>query len=203
MRCFVAIDLSVDVRSALLEVQGRLRAAAGRADVRWVDPPGLHLTLKFLGRVEDAQVSELASALAAASASIPPLELTTGGVGAFPTLTRPRVVWVGLAAGASEVVRLAVAVDRAFAPLGFPPEARPFHPHVTLARVRSPRGLGPLVKAMAGEMAGATARPVARGEAARASTWGAREVVLYQSHLKPTGAVYEAVARLPLGTPEA
>ena len=182
MRCFVAVDLSAEVRAAVAAVQARVRAAAPRADVRWLDPHAFHLTLKFLGAVSDERVAAVSAALEGA-ASGAPLELEARGLGAFPTIQRPRVLWAGIAAGAPRLVALAEAVERALVPLGCPPEARPFRAHLTIARVRSPRDAGALAKAIEAEGA------VALG------TWTAGEVVLYQSHLKPTGAVHERVAR--------
>lgn len=187
MRCFVAVDLSAEVQAAVVRLQARVRATAPHADVRWTAPAGLHLTLKFLGRVDPARAAALVGALGGAAAGSGPLALAVGGMGGFPSLHRARVLWVGVATGAPALTRLAAAVDAALAPLGFAAEPRPFHAHVTLARVRSPRGLAPLV----GAFETAPAPDVA--------TWTAPDVVLYQSHLRPTGAVYQAVARLPFG----
>jgi 2'-5' RNA ligase len=96
------------------------------------------------------------------------------------------VVWIGIARGMAELSALAGTVDRALAPLGFPPEARAFTAHVTLGRVRSPKGLDRLAAAI-----GAVER-------LDVGAWTGGEVVLYRSHLRPTGAVYEALERLPL-----
>ena len=186
MRCFVAIDPPASVRQAIAGVQERVRAAAGAIDVRWVDPAAVHVTLKFLGEVAEARIPGVVAALRTLAADTAPLPLAVGGVGAFPSPRRARVVWVGMPAGAPDLARLAGGVDRALAPLDFVPEARPWRAHLTVGRVRSPRGLGRLAAAIEG---------AARAEI---GAWTAREVVLYQSHLRPTGAVYEAVARLPL-----
>lgn len=181
MRCFIAVDLSAEVRAAVADVQARVRAAAPRADVRWLDPHAFHLTLKFLGAVPGERVVAVSAALESA-VSEPPLELEARGLGAFPTIRRPRVLWAGIVVGVPRLVTLAAAVERALVPLGFPPEARPFQAHLTLGRVRSPRDAGALAKAIEAEGA------VALG------AWTASEVVLYQSHLKPTGAVHEKVS---------
>jgi 2'-5' RNA ligase len=95
-------------------------------------------------------------------------------------------VWAGIIGGVEPLRRLAVAVDAALVPLGFAPEGRPFQAHVTIGRVRSPRGTAPLRDA------------VEAASAVDLGTWTATEVVLYESRLRPTGAVYAAVARLPL-----
>ena len=187
MRCFIAIDLSDEVRSALDATQGRLRARAPRADVRWVDPAGMHLTLQFLGEVSDARLADVRSALATAATAVSPMALACRGLGAFPGLARPRVVWAGIRGAAGDLSRLAAACQRACEPLGFVPEKRPFQGHVTLARVRSPRGFGPL------------ARVIESAADDDFGAWTATEVVLYRSHLRRTGSIYEALDRVPIG----
>jgi 2'-5' RNA ligase len=186
MRCFVAIDLSPAVRAALGDAQATLRAACARADVRWAAPTQFHLTLKFLGQVADERVPEVAAALAPVAGATAPIVLAAAGLGGFPSPSRPRVLWTGVRAGVAELGVLAAAIDRALAPLGFPLEGRPFRGHVTIGRVRSPKGLGRLAAALR------------RAAEVQLGSWTAREVVLYQSKLRPTGAVYEAVARLSM-----
>jgi len=187
MRCFVAIDLSPEVRAAIVRAQAGLRAGAPHADVRWLDPGGMHLTLAFLGEVREEQVAAVESALAAAMTPRPPLGLVASGLGGFPSARRPRVVWAGIVGEGEALGRTAAAVASALVPLGFRAEERPFRGHVTLARVRSPRGLQPLGDA------------VAAGVRADFGAWTAREVVLYRSHLRTSGAVYEPLVRLPFG----
>lgn len=186
MRCFIAVDVSPGVREGLAAVQATLRKAAPRADVRWADPARVHLTLKFLGEVPDAAVPAVEAALAVAAGGHGPLRLAGEGVGGFPSSRRPRVVWVGVAGDVDALARLAASVERTVAPLGYPTEARPFRAHLTIARVRSPRGLARLAAAI-DDSAG-----VALG------AWDVPEVVLYLSRLRPTGAVYEPIARVPL-----
>jgi RNA 2',3'-cyclic 3'-phosphodiesterase len=187
MRCFVAIDLSPEVRAAIVRAQAGLRAAAPQADVRWLDPTGMHLTLAFLGEVREDRVAALQSTLTAAMTPRTPLALMASGLGGFPSARRPRVVWAGIVGEGDALGRTAAAVTSALVPLGFPAEERPFSGHVTLARVRSPRGLRPLGDA------------IAAGAQADFGTWTARDVVLYRSHLRPSGAVYEPLGRFPFG----
>src|SRR5207244_2026935 len=157
-----------------------------RADVRWVDPTGLHVTLKFLGEVREGELSSVAGAVRATAAEHAAIGLALGGLGGFPSLARPRVLWAGIRTGTPELGRLAAALERTLQPLGFPPESRPFRGHVTIARVRSPRGLGRITAAI-------EATPdVAFGN------WTAGDVILYRSHLRPTGATYEPLAIVPL-----
>jgi 2'-5' RNA ligase len=189
VRCFVAVDLSDETRDAIAAAQAGLRVAAPRADVGWIDPAKMHLTLKFLGEVEESRRDAIEATLAGVARRHGPFALTAGGAGAFPGPSRPRVLWTGLTAGLREIGLLAADVERACVPLGFPLEARPFRGHVTLGRVRTPRGVGRVLRAME-TLEGATF-----------GTWTVREIVLYRSHLGggSRGSRYEALARFPLG----
>lgn len=184
IRAFVAILLPDTVRAALgVEIE-RLRTF-GR-NVSWVAPDNLHVTLKFLGNVEPARLDDAVSALTVAAAAVAPFELAIVGLGAFPSPTRPRVLWAGLAAGADAAAKLARSVDSALAGHGFPPEDRPFAGHVTLGRVREPRGdprLASALTAGAGHRFGGL--PVDR-------------FALMRSDLSSRGAHYSIVAAWPL-----
>jgi 2'-5' RNA ligase len=187
VRAFVAVDLSPEVRAAVVAAQATLRETAPHADVRWVDAANMHLTLKFLGEVAEARVADVTAATAEVATRHRPFWLAAGGVGGFPSLARPRVLWTGLVSGHREIGLLAADLERTVEPLGFPLEARPFSGHVTLGRVRSPRGLSRVTK---------TATVLADrafGE------WQVGEMVLYRSHLGRGGAVYEPIERFALG----
>lgn len=192
MRCFIALEVPAEVRAAIARAQQALRAAAPRADVRWADPATIHLTLKFLGEVPAEQVTDVSAAAAATVATAPPFHLAVGGLGAFPSPSRPRVVWAGITAGGPPLAALAARVEAAMEPLGFAREARPFHGHLTVGRVRSLAGVRPLAQAV--EAAGALAL----------GAWTAREIVLFESRLLPTGALHHALGTHPLAgaTPE-
>jgi 2'-5' RNA ligase len=174
IRSFVAIDVEPAVRAALGALQAEL--AAVRADVRWVRPDGLHVTLKFLGAVAPDRLDAVRAGLALALAGQPALRVRVGGLGAFPSWRRPRVVWVALAGDGLSA--LAARVEAALSALGFPAESRPFTPHLTLGRVNSPRGwpaLEALLKAHLQDNFGGS-----RVDA----------VTLYRSTLQAGGAVY-------------
>ena len=145
-------------------------------DVAWVGAENLHITLKFLGGVEDTRLSDVADAVGAAAA-VRAFDVELRGLGAFPTPTRPRVIWAG-AADAPAFAELAAGVDRSLGALGFPPEERGFTPHVTLGRVREPRRDRALASALT---AGGT-RPFGMLRVARVS--------LMRSDLSPRGARY-------------
>jgi len=149
IRTFVALLLDDPVRAKLGAAIERLRPAA--RGVAWVPPENLHLTLKFLGAVPPARLADVLAALAPAAGGVEPFEAILRGVGAFPTATRPRVIWAGVVGGEKALVALATRVDAALAPLAFAREARPFVPHVTLGRVRVPRRDAALTRALTAE----------------------------------------------------
>jgi 2'-5' RNA ligase len=188
MRLFVAVDPTDAVRAALAAAQATLREASPNADVRWVDPKNLHLTIKFLGNVADERAGDVRAAVTSAVAGHARIALGARGLGAFPSLRKPRIVWAGLIGGVAPLRALAAAIDTALEPLGHPREDRPFAAHVTLGRVRSPKGVDRLTSA------------VTAGAALDFGGWKASDVVLYRSHTRPTGSVYEPVARIALDT---
>ncbi|MBZ5501860.1 MAG: RNA 2',3'-cyclic phosphodiesterase [Acidobacteriia bacterium] len=177
MRLFVAFDLPAEVRQALGELIAQLCPLCPKA--RWVRSQSMHLTLKFLGHVDDqaeAQLAAIRSALAAVH-SPAPVEMQFRGVGFFPDARRPRVVWCGIDCSPN-LVPLAKDIDLALKPLGFPPEDRPFVPHLTLARLDAGRGAAQLVRAAE--------------QLTERSFGSARESEfhLFQSILRPSGAEY-------------
>ena len=189
MRTFFAIELPADLRGEIARVQAELKRAG--ADVRWVRPEGVHLTLKFLGEIDPARAEPLADGAARVLAKASPAGLGVSGAGVFPDRRQPRVVWLGLGGDLDALALAQKAVEGAAAEFGFAPEKRPFRPHLTLGRVKSGRGRAALLAALEK----IEPRPV---------EFTAREVVLFKSDLKPTGAVYTALHRLPLSgtTPE-
>lgn len=183
LRLFVAIDLPDEVKALLAEIQSRLRAHTTALHLS--DPSGTHLTLKFLGNVAAERVDAVAEALRLAAAASRPFALRTADLGVFPNPRRPRVVWLGVAGDLAELSRLKDAVEATIAPLGFPAEARPFSPHLTLGRSpKQPIGADLLAIAAA---VGATEVP-------RVAHFGASEVVLMRSEPTPRGARYTPLA---------
>ena len=175
IRCFLAIDLPEDLRPGLALVQGELKKT--QADVRWVPPGNIHLTLKFFGNVAEAEIPAIISAAREVAATQAPLSLQIRGAGAFPNNRSPRVVWLGLAGDLLPLGQFFSRLEKAFAGLGYPPEGRAFNPHLTLGRVRSPEGRAPLSRAL--EKLVVDWPPFV-----------AREIILFQSVLSPRGATY-------------
>lgn len=137
IRSFVAILLTEELRQAVATTVERLRPL-GRA-VAWVPAENLHLTLQFLGEQPEERLAAAEAALEDAAAESAPIEVALHGVGAFPGLERPRILWVGIAHGALELRALQARVAAALARQGFPPEERPWHPHLTIGRVHDDR----------------------------------------------------------------
>ena len=191
LRTFIAVELDQELKATLAGIQARLRGAVPPRAVRWVQPEGIHLTLKFLDTPLD-KVERIKAALAQAAAQIPAFAVTVGGVGCFPDARRPRVVWVGVQEPSGSLARLWRAVESNVAPLGFPTEKRPLSPHLTLGRVQryassaEVRDIGQAVAALSAEMTGA------QDEMAVSS------VAYIKSDLRPTGAVYTILAEATL-----
>jgi 2'-5' RNA ligase len=134
MRTFVALNLPAAERVRLHDALAPLRERG--LPVRWMAPEALHLTVKFLGDTEGDGVADIERVLAAAAARRAPIRLRIGGLGAFPSLRRANVLWVG-AAPDPELLALQKDVELALSRLGYPREQRPFRPHVTIGRLRS------------------------------------------------------------------
>lgn len=184
MRLFVAVHLPEELRERLAAAQEWLRAA--QADVSWVRPSNLHLTLKFLGETAPETLERVGVALAAVAAGTAPFALTVRGLGSFGGRL-PRVVWAGVAEGTEPLGALAASAEAALAGAGFPREARPFRPHLTLGRVRSPRNAAALLGILREE----SGRPF--------GTAPVGELALMQSQLDPRGAIHTLLARYSLG----
>ncbi len=185
MRTFIAIDLDPRVKKALEEFILRLRPYGG--DVRWVNPAGMHLTLKFLGETSGEKATAVKACLAGIAHHHAPFPLKLCGTGTFPGGRQaPRVLWVGFEES-PPLKALQAEVDREMEKLGFPVEQRPFHPHLTLGRVKGPSGLGSLLREF---------------EKEKTAFFGEMEVkrlTFFQSLLQPSGAQYIVLAEYPLG----
>jgi 2'-5' RNA ligase len=180
VRTFVAVEIPDHLRIAVRDSTATLRRENDR--VRWVPPENMHLTLKFLGEINERQLREVQEATAEAAKEHPPFELSLGPVGAFPNLSRPRVVWIGLQGGVEALGRLASCLENLLERRGFARERRPFRAHLTLGRARRP-----------GPLEGVSAVTVPTG------SFLIESVVVMESQLRPQGAQYRVIDSYPLG----
>ena len=183
VRTFVALELSQPLKEGILDVVRTMKACGVRAS--WAGASTMHLTLKFLGDVEESILPNVFDRVARAAAGVPPFSFESRSLGAFPSPRRARVLWLGVDAP-QELWDLVRAVENELAGLGFPREKRRFRPHITLGRVRDPRDGGP-VERLLGTL-----------EAPRESV-DAREVFTMRSELAPGGAIHETLAMARLG----
>jgi len=191
IRSFIAIELPNEIRSALAELQARLQADK-QPSVKWVDPYGIHLTLKFLGSINTAKVSDIASAMEEAAHVIAPFSLEVKGLGVFPNFKRVRVVWVGVGGDTSQLKLLQQHIESGLVPLGFARETRPFTPHLTLARVREMAS--PAEQQNFGQV-------IANASFESAHSFTVDNVNLMRSQLTTEGAIYSQITKINLKKP--
>lgn len=175
VRCFIAIEIPQSVQALLKPVQAHLQSEIRKAS--WTKSGNFHLTLKFLGDVRSEAVDIVSEAVQNIAATQKPFSIVFGGIGAFPTRDRPRVIWVGVKRGAETVTHLAKSVNRALKPLGFAIDNR-FHPHLTLGRLRIPMNLQPLKNVLH------------KYDTIDGATVNVTEITVMQSRLHPNGAIY-------------
>ncbi len=187
IRSFLSIELPKPILRKIEEVQGDLRST--HADVRWVSPGKIHLTLKFFGNIEESRVDLILKSIEEPIRNTLPFSLKVRGVGAFPSLKNPRVIWMGLVDGKEVLVSFQKQMESQLEKIGFQPEDRPFHPHLTLGRMKSSRGKEDL----AGRME--------KHKEEEFGDFPVERVVLFKSDLRPTGPIYTPLKELRLGGP--
>jgi 2'-5' RNA ligase len=181
LRLFWAVALPAAVRDSLAAVQSEFKALS--FDAKWVEKQNLHITVRFLGDTDETLAAELLAAAQELLSGMRPFTVFLRGVGVFPSVRKPRVLWVGMS-GFEPLVTLHRRVEKSVAALGFPPEEKPFSPHVTIGRLRS------------GDNAAALAKKI---EEVGNREFGAVTVEglnLFASRLYPTGAVYTSLGRV-------
>lgn len=187
LRTFIAVKLPDTVLTAIGGVRERL-AACG-LNVRWVAVGNIHLTLKFLGEVDEDEVNRIAAVLTEAVHGFAPLRIAAAGVGVFPNVKRARVIWVGISGQLQELAALQRSIEDRLATIGYPYEKRPFSGHLTLGRVK---GLIP-----ATELAAA----VGAFRDFASETFEVDRLILFKSDLRPTGAAYTELRQVILPGP--
>jgi 2'-5' RNA ligase len=186
IRSFLAIELPKSILEKIDEVQGDLRST--HADVRWVNPEKIHLTLKFFGNVEESRIDSIFKSIEEPIQNTLPFSLKARGIGAFPSLRNPRVIWMGLVEGREILTALQKQIETRLEKIGFEPEDRPFHPHLTLGRMKSSRGKEELAEKMEKHKEG------------EFGDFKVERVVLFRSDLRPSGPIYTPLGDVKLGS---
>ncbi|MCE5258891.1 MAG: RNA 2',3'-cyclic phosphodiesterase [Chloroflexi bacterium] len=181
VRTFIAAELGKGLMQEIGRVQGLLRAAPGGRAVTWVRPEGIHLTFKFLGDTDEKRLPDVYEAVQHIGSTHPAFTIAVSGLGCFPRVTRPRVVWLGLQDEKHQAQRLQQALDAELASIGFVREDRPFQPHLTLGRVRS--------SALSSEIE-AVGRTAADQQVGQLGILMVDHLCVITSTLTPSGAVY-------------
>ena len=188
IRTFIAVETDAAIRKAAKGLIDQLRQAG--ADVKWVDPENLHLTVKFLGDVDADKIAQVCEAVEKAVADLSPFPLELRGAGAFPNVRRPQTIWLGAGEGDDRMAELAERIETALEPFRFRRETRLYRTHLTLGRLRregATAGIGDL---------GRLLEQLADCEAGRMPV---EEMVVFSSELTRTGPAYESMGRAPLG----
>ncbi len=178
IRAFIAIELNKEIKAKLDAFQERLKESC--ADVKWVNPDSIHLTLKFLGNIPPSSVKQVKEILNNVAKKTAPFAIAFSKIGAFPKMDYPRVIWVGMEEGRNNIIELNRNLEDKLEKIGVVKEARPFEPHLTLGRVKSPKNKEELKK-----IAESLNRSLTTAAKMRVSG-----ITLFKSALSSKGAIY-------------
>lgn len=186
LRVFCAIELPVEVRARAAEHIARLREAVPEVRASWERTEKLHITLKFLGEIAPASVEALSGAASSATRNTQPFTLALSGTGAFPPRGDPRILWLGIGDSSGALIELQSRLEEECAVAGFAREKRPFHPHLTLARIRAPQGARRLAQAH-------------RETGFEAMEFAVADLIVMRSELGAGGSRYTEISRHRFG----
>jgi RNA 2',3'-cyclic 3'-phosphodiesterase len=189
MRAFIAIELPQNIKDNISRLQAELKASG--ADVKWVAPSHIHLTLKFLGDIDDRTKDAVRGLLNEIASHTPPFIIKLGGLGAFPDFRLPRIIWVGLSQGHDQAKTIVHQLENSLGQYGIDQETRPFSSHITIGRVRSRKNMPYLTRDLPGTGTNATED---LGE------FQAGKITFFKSTLLPQGPVYEIIQETSLNT---
>ena len=190
IRAFLAIDPSPEVLERIIGMQKILRKEIPHG-VRWVNPDGIHLTLKFLGNIFPSNRDSIRSLLPEIVGAHDSFTLSAGRIGVFPGIAKPRVIWIGIGGESRELFTLQQDIEDILETAGFAREDRPFRAHLTLGRIKDPRALRGIEAA------------IAQGRSFDAGSFPADKVLFIKSDLTPAGAIYTNLAVFPLADRQA
>lgn len=189
LRVFVAIDLPEYVYKKLAEQVVHFKQRIQPEVVRWVKQKGIHLTLKFLGDVNPDKIGKIVRLLDSLGPLYEPFEVEVRGFGCFPNLRRPRVLWVGVYESSGTLIDMHACLESGFESMGFKREVRPYHPHLTIGRVK---------RNVERSEVNHLSEILAMNEIGSLGQFQVKEIYLIRSDLKPTGAVYSKLAAIRL-----
>lgn len=184
IRAFLAMDPPPEVLRRIVDIQEVLKKTL-RGPISWVRPEGIHLTLKFFGDMAAEDLPPISEVVSGQAAGMRALHLNIKGLGVFPGIRRPRVLWLGVGGEVARLIALQGVLDQGFETCGIKKEERPFRAHLTLARIKSPQGLSGLDKVLEEK------------EAESAGSFEAKGLILFKSDLTPKGAIYTVLADFP------
>ena len=188
IRSFIAIELPAELKLELVQLEAQLKSGE-QPGVKWVDPDGIHLTMKFLGNIAVDRVEGITRAMEEAVRGISPFQLKVKELGVFPNFKRVQVAWVGLTGEVDKLAQLQKRIESNLTPLGFAPESRPFAPHLTLARLRAQTS--PDEKQRFGQL-------IANTTFEAACTIEVDAISLIKSQLTREGAIYSQINSIRL-----
>jgi len=189
MRTFIAIELPKEIRDSLANLQDKLKSTG--ADVKWVEPDNIHLTLKFLGEIDDQKLDKITSILENIAKDKNSFHIFISSIGAFPRISSPRVIWVGIDMGEKETKGIVKALEEKIEKIGIPKEDRPFSSHITIGRTRSALNLQKLAEGL---------KTLENDLKIKVAEFDVTKITLFKSTLTPKGPIYEVLKETNLKT---
>lgn len=180
VRSFIAVELPEEMSKRIYSIVSEASKAGG--NIKWVEERNLHLTLKFLGNVPEEAIPTVSATIESVASSFEPFEFNVVGVGGFPNLTKPRVIWVGVS-NTQHLLRLQRQIEEAMESLGFQREEKEFHPHITIGRVKSPHGISKVIEVLR------------KHEGEQLGKVEVKQITLMRSDLSPSGPTYTPISR--------
>jgi len=183
MRTFIAVDTPENIKSQMSEVQSELKRS--EADVRWETANKFHITIKFLGEVKEVMIDGIKGKIGELCANYSPFPLQYEGVGCFPNMKNPRVIWIGCRDISQNLLKIKTLLDDKLTLFGFEAEDRAFHPHITLGRVKSQTGIKNLI-------------PIIENLTFKSEVTECGKILIMKSSLKPSGSQYSILETILL-----
>jgi 2'-5' RNA ligase len=184
IRAFIAIELNKEIQQFLCNIQNDFKKL--RPDVKWVRPENIHLTLRFLGNIDQEHINNIKNILIQTSQKHSIFDIELSDIGAFPKKEFPRVIWVGIGKNKDRLTRIAAELEEEIQKIGIPKESREFHPHITIGRVRSNLNRSCLIDKL--KNAAITDKPLYLVE----------RLTLFKSTLTPAGPIHEVLTQTSL-----